>query len=233
MSLKAKFVTLVAAVMLLALAHAAAQSQQARPSQESLVAAWERVQREDPETAAFEKIAERRYRFKTNRFPFDGELRVLKATVDDSLGDYDYGYVRGVIEYDLVGLSEEVVKKYGHSYESWRESNTLYLDRDSGSWLSAAGQRARMAAKVKEATRSREEAEAKQERADQATTWLRIASLWLPVGALIIICVWFIKKSGVRRQRDYMNAAAVHMQNVEGLLERIAAAVEAGGKTKG
>lgn len=71
MMIIAKLVALCAAVLVIALAHATAQAQ---PSQQSLVEAWERLQRSDPETLAFEKIAERRYRFRTSRFPFDGEL---------------------------------------------------------------------------------------------------------------------------------------------------------------
>lgn len=80
MSLAARLAALLAAVCVIALAQAVAQAQ---PSQQSLVEAWEKVQRGDPETLAFEKIGERRYRFRTSRFPFDGELKILKATVDD------------------------------------------------------------------------------------------------------------------------------------------------------
>ena len=56
---------------------------------------------------------------------------------------------------------------------------------------------------------------------------------WGPVILLLGFWGWFMRKLGVRRQREYMNAATVHMQNVEGLLERIAEAVEGNGRAKG
>ena len=223
MMIIAKLVALCAAVLVIALAHATAQAQ---PSQQSLVEAWEQLQRSDPETLAFEKIAERRYRFKTNRFPFDGELKILKATIDGATDDFDYGYVQGVIEYDLIGLSEEVVKKYEHSYENWQENNRLTFDKESSAWMSPEQMRVRVAAKVKQATRTQEEAKAGEEQARKTATWVNIATWWGPVIALIGFWVWFMRKTGIRRQREYMNAGAVHMQNVEGLLERILEAVE-------
>src|SRR5215212_5458490 len=105
---KLKMLTLLCAALLVALSHTPARA--AQPSQASLVKAWEEVQREDPETVLFEKTGEGSYKFKTKRFPFDGELKLLKATLNDySYGggdddDYDapvQGYVSGVIEYDL------------------------------------------------------------------------------------------------------------------------------------
>ena len=225
----ARLVALCAAVLVIALAHATAQAQ---PSSQSLVEAWEQLQRSDPETLAFEKIAERRYRFKTNRFPFDGELKILKATIDDSLADFEYAHIHGVIEYDLVGLSEEVVKKYEHSYESWQENNGLTYDKESSSWMSPEQLRVKSAAKVKQATRTQEEAKAGEEKARKTATWVNIAMWWGPVLVLLVLWAWFMRKTGIRRQREYMNAGAVHMQRVEELLERIAAAVESKQRTK-
>jgi hypothetical protein len=41
-----------------------------KPSEESLIKAWEELQKRDSNTATFEKIADRRYKFRTNLFPF-------------------------------------------------------------------------------------------------------------------------------------------------------------------
>src|SRR3712207_3704347 len=130
--------TLAAALVTLALAAAPARAQH-RPTEASLVRAWEDVQKDDPETVTFEKVGERRYRFKTDRFPFDGELRVLKATVDESEGAYaddDEGGLpvsaAGVVEYELVGLSDDVRKKYEHSFSIWERNNKLFFGRERG-----------------------------------------------------------------------------------------------------
>lgn len=236
---KAKLLTLFCAALLLALSHASARAAQA--TQAGLVKAWEEVQREDPETVTFEKTGEGRYRFKTNRFPFDGELKILKANINDySYGDDDspaVNYVTGVIEYDLVGLSEELSKKYAHSIEDWEGSNTLYFDKDGGAWLSADEQRVKMRAKYKEQLdeqqrKKQQEQQQQQLRQQQEQTnksyslWLNLASWWGPVLLLVAFWVWFFKRTGFRRHREYMNMSVAHMQRVDELLERIAEALE-------
>lgn len=229
--MKLRAFMLAVALLFVALMHAYAVAQ---PTQGALVEAWERVQREDPETIAFEKTGQRTYHFKTGRFPFDGELKVLKATVDATAADdSEYGFTSGVIEYDLVGLSDEVVKKYEHSYRTWERTNTLYLDRDGRTWLSSEEQLAKVRAKAAEAMRAHE----RNESGAGQTEWrgqggpfrslvLSLSAMWLPVLLLIGVWVWIMKGTGLGRQREYMTHAALHMQNVEDLLARIASAME-------
>ncbi|HVF43535.1 MAG TPA: hypothetical protein VM936_11015 [Pyrinomonadaceae bacterium] len=225
-----KLLTLLCALILIALSHAAALG--AQPTQAALVKAWEEVQRDDPETVVFEKSGEGSYKFKTKRFPFDGELKLLKATVSDfSYGgggddeDYDVpaGYVMGVIEYDLVGLSEDVVKKYEHSYSGWRTNNTLYFDRQGGEWLSLEKYRAKMAADAKKTT---EAYELKEKSKKTSSLWLTVAVNVLPLLLLVGLLAWVMKRTGIRRQREYMKVGLAHMQRSEELLERIAEALE-------
>lgn len=226
-----KLLMLLGALILIALSHAAALG--AQPSRAALVKAWEEVQRNDPETVLFEKTGEGSYRFKTNRFPFDGELRVLKASVNDysyggGYGDEDYdapaqGYVMGIIEYDLVGLSEEVARKYAHSYSGWQQNNTLYFDKEAGEWLSVEKYRAKLSANLKKTS----EAFALREKGKKdASLWLTIAVYWVPLLLVLSPLFWVIKRSGIRRQREYMNMGLAHMQRSEELLERIAEALE-------
>ncbi|HEX8285375.1 MAG TPA: hypothetical protein VF588_18615 [Pyrinomonadaceae bacterium] len=242
---KLRTLTLAAALLAVALAAAPARAGQQQATQDSLVKAWEQVQKGDPETVTFEKVGERRYRFKTNRFPFDGELRILKATVNESPrgfadeelgGDYKDALATGVIEYDLVGLSEEVSRKYEHSFANWQATNALYFDEARGSWITSEEYRARLAAKYRETARTLEQREQ-----HKKTTgfWLSMAMSWLPVFLLLGFLVWLFKRSGVKNQRQYMNMATLHMQRSdehmrrsEELLERIAAAVEAADKAR-
>jgi hypothetical protein len=234
--------TLAAALFTLALAAAPARAQQ-RPTETSFVKAWEDVQKGDPETVTFEKVGERRYKFKTNRFPFDGELRVLKATVDESAGAYgeDEGGLpmsaTGVIEYELIGLSDEVRKKYEHSFSLWERNNRLFFDRERGEWLSSEQYFARMSEKSQEMLRAHEQREQKSK---TNGLWLSLALTLGPLLGLGGFFVWIIKRSGIKHQRQYMNMAALHMQRAdeqmqrsqahmeraEELLQRIAAAVE-------
>jgi hypothetical protein len=241
--------TLALAVALLTLSFAgsAARAEQQQATQDSLVEAWELVQRGDPETVTFEKLGERRYRFKTNRFPFDGEMKVLKANVTEPPADRheDEEFeglspepsATGVIEYDLVGLSDEVAKKYEHSFANWQATHTLYFDAERGAWVTPEAHRARMAEKYREVSRTLEQRERGKE---QAGLLLRLATLCAPILLLSAFFVWLFKRTGLRNQREYMNAAALHMQRAEEhmqlaqeymrrneeLLGRIAAAVE-------
>lgn len=102
--------------------------------------AWESSIRADPETKRFEKTGETTYAFHTERFPFNGTLKVLNATIDDEGGEFPAGSV----EIDLVGLTQDFLMKYARSYGSWNQNNTLYWDRKAGRWLSLKDFRARI-----------------------------------------------------------------------------------------
>lgn len=115
---------------------------QAPSSEAELLATWEVSIKSDPSTITFEKIADRRYRFKTRLFPFDGELHVLNVLIDNGYGEY--GTQTGSIETDLVGLSEETRKKYTLSIAHSRQKNVLYLDKVSGQWLGSTNYFARL-----------------------------------------------------------------------------------------
>jgi hypothetical protein len=108
----------------------------AAPTEESLLEAWENIQKKDPKTIIFEKISSGRYRFKTERFPFDGELEVLNITIDERMGAYDYGYIMGVVEVELLDLPEDFLEKYSYSYSAWLQKNILYYDKENEQWLS-------------------------------------------------------------------------------------------------
>lgn len=108
------------------------------PTEASLREAWERVQREDPKTDIFQKVSEDTYRFKTKRFPFDGELRLLSVEVG---GPIDYpdgeGFTTGTVNAELVGGAEEIYRLHPQAYGLWAASHSLYYDSGKGRWLTA------------------------------------------------------------------------------------------------
>ena len=107
------------------------------PTKESLIKAWETQQKTDPNTLAFEEISHNIYRFKTERFPFDGELKILNVTVDEQMSGFEGGFTMGIVEIELVDLPEDFLKKYAYSYSTWSQSNILYYDIENEKWLSA------------------------------------------------------------------------------------------------
>lgn len=107
-----------------------------KPTEESLIKAWEELQKSDPNTVMFEKIEDHRYKLKTNLFPFEGELRINDATIENiELGPYN-DYIMGPLDVELVGLPKDVIQKYGRKYFRWARNNTLYYDKKAGKWLS-------------------------------------------------------------------------------------------------
>jgi hypothetical protein len=106
------------------------------PTKESLIKAWENQQKTDPNTLAFEEISHNFYRFKTERFPFDGELKILNVTVDEQMSGFEGGFTMGIVEIELIDLPDDFLKKYAYSYSTWSQSNILYYDKENETWLS-------------------------------------------------------------------------------------------------
>jgi hypothetical protein len=104
----------------------------------SLLERWERAQREDPQTLRFEDLGEGRYRFHTERFPFDGELKVVNLGVDALDGWVTDDYRIGVVEVELKDLPEGFMQRHAYSVAQWRSHNQFYFDVRAGQWLTPA-----------------------------------------------------------------------------------------------
>src|SRR5574341_2480610 len=121
----------------------------AQPTEESLIQAWENVQKQDPETITFKKLESRRYVFNTKRFPFDGELKILNVSIDASSWDVEDRNTIGVVEVELVRLPQDFLQKFGRSYSFWEKNNTLFYDKKDGRWLSSREFQSKMAREAK------------------------------------------------------------------------------------
>ncbi len=108
----------------------------APPDEASLLHAWEAAQRQSPGTEVFERTGDRRYRLKTSRFPFDGELIVLNLLIEPLPLDDEPGYT-GTVEVELVGLPDDVRGRYVQSFARWQAGHTLFYDRGRGDWVTA------------------------------------------------------------------------------------------------
>jgi len=108
----------------------------AAPTEESLIVAWEDFQKNDSKTLIFKRLSSDRYRFKTDRFPFDGKLRVLNITVDEQMSGFEGSFIIGIVEVELLDLPEDFLEKYSYSYSAWVQSNILYYDKEDEEWLS-------------------------------------------------------------------------------------------------
>jgi len=126
----------IALALLLFLAFPMVVSAADSPTEDSLITAWEALQKSSANTVTLEKIADRRYKYKTNLFPFDGELKINDATVE-SMGSGPYNdFTLGLLDVELIDLPKDVPQKYSRKYSMWQRNNTLYYEKKTGKWLS-------------------------------------------------------------------------------------------------
>lgn len=122
------------AVFVLCAVNPAAAQETAMPSEASLIAAWEDIQKNDSKTVTFEKTGEGTYRFATERFPYEGGLNVLNITIEPLSGSVMGESYYGVIEVELTDLPEDFFRKYAYSYSAWQKNNYLYYNAEDASW---------------------------------------------------------------------------------------------------
>lgn len=103
------------------------------PTEESLIAAWEEIQKSDPNNIKFEKIKDEEYKINNNKIPFEGILKINSADIDDLMGNNEY--IMGVIEAELVGLSSDFIEKNSRRYYIWARNNNLYYDKNAKKWI--------------------------------------------------------------------------------------------------
>lgn len=106
----------------------------AQKSQEGLLAAWEQAQKTDSSTTKFEKVNDRQFHFATKRFPFDGDVIVRNAVVEDFSAVNQDGMSMGTVEVELQGVPDSFYRTYSRSYTQWATTNTLYWNPKTQQW---------------------------------------------------------------------------------------------------
>lgn len=125
-------------------------------TEEDFIMMWEDGIRNDPETVIFEKLEDKKYHFKTNRFSFDGELKVFDVCLDYDYRDYlcKDEYIAAEIKlkldnvpesrfyYENYGISGNVRREYRNdenvkAYLKWHQNNccSFYYDYKTEKWL--------------------------------------------------------------------------------------------------
>lgn len=124
-------------------APAKAGDQVAAPTKESLIAAWEEVQKGQETTVVFEKTGEPGiYNFETTLFPYKGKLKILNAIISKDI-EYYYNYdiqddasLTGFVEVELSDAPDKFFEKYPVSTNVWRMQNYLFFINDTNQWMS-------------------------------------------------------------------------------------------------
>lgn len=196
---------------------------QAKPDTAGLVLAWEAAQKADRNTEVFQKTAEQTYRFRTKLFPFDGELRVLNAFIDDRRADPENEYgglLYGVVTVELVGAPADLFQKHSMAYSVWNASNTLFWSDSKGRW-----------------TTSREFPSVyAKERGGAGANWLYWVAdyFWFILLAFLIFFILLIgrrTKLQMRKAFDYQDRAQASIERSLALSERSVAIAEDSNRT--
>lgn len=164
-----------------------------KPDEASLLAAWEASVKSDANTDIFAKTGERAYHFKTRLFPFDGELKVLNALIQD-YGDEEEalpGYAFGSVEAELVGFGQEQMSRYARSFSYWYQLNTLYFDHKAGRWLSGQEYRATLTRRYSAS-------------GGGAVGWLA-RNYFLLIMLLLALFLWWVARKSGRQMKTAMS----------------------------
>lgn len=123
-----------------------------KPSKDGLIREWEITLKDAPDTKVFEKTENGRYKFKTDAFPYDGELKLLNVAISK----YGDGFFNGTVEIDLPDLTEGLKSKLAESYRQWDwKHNRLYFNNDDSTWLSSGEYSKRAQARTKQGFQGR------------------------------------------------------------------------------
>lgn len=160
------------------------------PTRESLLTAWEQVQRDDPNTVVFEKVEPDRYRFETRLFPFDGVVSVLNTVIDDRQAHLPGGFVLGMVEAKLEELPDEFLVNHSYSISLWQSTNTLYFDIEEDRWITVSEWQEHLS------------------RSYPDLGWLSWLSngLWIVLLAVLVAVLWWVARKANRQMKQAMAA---------------------------
>ncbi|MEA1937143.1 MAG: hypothetical protein U9N04_03460 [Patescibacteria group bacterium] len=146
------FVLLVLFIPLLIFAQSQETGNKVLPIEESFMEMWEKRIKNDSETIVFEKIEERKYHFKTNKFSFDDDLEVVSIEIEKNiLKGCASEYTSARINLKFTGIPDVsefrdeyhgIKSKYLENrnvigYSDWDLNHTyFYYDYQAEKWLS-------------------------------------------------------------------------------------------------
>jgi hypothetical protein len=204
----------------------------AKPSKESLLAAWEQVQKDSPYTVRFEKTAEKNvYDFETTIFPYSGKIRVENLLIEtDPAYFYEFrsygdempnGDYIGIVELELDGIDEKFTRRFSHSYPTWVRDNSLYYHAETKKWYTAeqwTDYKNALTAAKSSATDGKSCVPAAGQERESKPTLFSVFLSWLPFLILISLYVYFMRKS---KYAKVLDKNLLHMDKTEKLFEEI------------
>ncbi len=193
----------------------------APPAKESLLAAWEEIVRQNPETKIFEKTDEAGvYNFETTLFPYKGKLKVLNLLVEDrDLSSYGYeyndyddtedtGYI-GMVETELSDAPEDFFEKYVYSTMAWKSGNVLFYSNQAARWMGKAEWKQYLKTKIAASSAAAPQC-ARSERVDFISRYVGVIVLG------IFLALVFLRLPRTLKKQNKLNETIMERQ-LEGL----------------
>ncbi|MGH1404521.1 MAG: hypothetical protein ACRBDL_09775 [Alphaproteobacteria bacterium] len=114
------------------------------PSKTAFIEKWEKHISGLDTTEVFEETdTPGIYTFKTNLFPYSGQLELLNVVISEDL-DYYYNYdldtdylIKGVAEIKLSNIDDDFESNHYYSFELWNEHHFLFYVKENNRWLTA------------------------------------------------------------------------------------------------
>lgn len=97
--------------------------------------AWEKAQKADPLTVAFEQTAPGTYHLKTTRFPYDGTVHIGGIVIRDLPGANNGATKYAAVEPTLDQDNAKLESQYPESFNDWRARNTFYYKPQDKAWV--------------------------------------------------------------------------------------------------
>lgn len=201
LSMKTRMIIILAPIVFILIQAGPCFSQTA----ETLIQAWEELQRKDPQTVEFRKEENNSYFFHTSRFPYQGRLVLLNTSIDQNSepwDDYNVDMIMGVVEVDLPDVTEEFMSRHAHSYSRWQQNNYLYYDRDEGRWMS-----------------SREWQSKVMEMRTPISWWSRIDLFWVIFLVILLPALILLSRKTSRQMKNAMASQDVALEQQRKALE--------------
>lgn len=113
-------------------------------SKESFINAWQSKQLAGKHIESLTEKDIDLFEVKFSKLPYEGELKILSVEleefndIDGEIGGY------GFAEIDLVDAPNDFITKYENTFYKWKESNTLYFNKVSGTWITAEDYRSHL-----------------------------------------------------------------------------------------
>lgn len=103
----------------------------------SLLAAWEEMQKQNPNVEVFEKINDKSYKYKHSQLRFEGILEIISLDIIsmglDEVDEFE-GIKSGTVDVYLDGFDENQRQLF-RAFNKWQTNNTLYFIPKENRWL--------------------------------------------------------------------------------------------------